>query len=937
MNWLKSISRTLGTRLVGMFLILTFLLAGGTSYLIHDLASDALHASAENRLTNINLLKEAELERWIVSNMEQLEALAQRPLVREYSAEIIDLDRTDTRFQELRDQLLQDHLIPTLKTNGGYEVVSLINAENGKIILSTREDLEGKFRESKQFFLEGLSGTHFAKPEYDQESNQPVQHVSTPVRDAGGKVIAVLVGHVDVDEISVIMVQDREFTQTQESYLIDSSNLMITENRLSPTSAHKAFVFTTAAENCLQGENGSAMYDNYRGEPVVGSYRWIPEWEMCLITEQDQSEAFILLANLTEATILIGVGILILGTITGFLFSRSITRPLKALTRGALEVGQGNLDYEVIVNSRDELGDLADSFNHMRESLSGSISENVRMLQELELFNDELEARVADRTRELKEAQLTAQNLMEEAQQARKKSEENEFRFRALFEDSPVSLWEEDFSALKEYLVQLKEQGIEDFDAYFTENTGEVSNCFQLVRVLEVNQQSLTTFEAKDKNQLLESMGNTFTAETENILRQELITLAGGKLRFGAEIPYLTLKGNQIWGSLVVSIAPGFEETWSKVLVSILDITDQKKAREAILEEKDFSDKIINSIPGIFYVINTEGRFLRWNRNFVNVSEYSDKELRSLKPVALFTGAERELIAKKIGESFARGASSVTAHITSKSGKKTPYFLTGIRVMIEGDPILVGTGMDISERVYAEKALAEKARDLKRSNKDLEQFAYVASHDLQEPLRMVASYLQLLDKRYSDDLTDEAREFMAFAVDGATRMKQLINDLLAYSRVGTKGEEFHLIDFDQVLEKVNQNIEELVSDSGAAITHDDLPTLKADPTQILQLYQNLISNAIKFRKMDESPVIHLSAELENGYWKLGVHDNGIGLDLQYAERIFVLFQRLHGSEQYPGTGIGLALSKRIVERHGGKIWVESRPGEGATFYFTLPD
>ena len=256
---------------------------------------------------------------------------------------------------------------------------------------------------------------------------------------------------------------------------------------------------------------------------------------------------------------------------------------------------------------------------------------------------------------------------------------------------------------------------------------------------------------------------------------------------------------------------------------------------------------------------------------------------------------------------------------------------------VEGEPILVGTGMDISERVFAEKTLAEKARDLKRSNQDLEQFAYVASHDLQEPLRMVASYLQLIDKRYGDDLTDEAREFMAFAVDGAARMKQLINDLLAYSRVGTKGEEFHWIDLDQVLEIVNRNIEELVSASGATITHDGLPTLEADPTQIMQLYQNLISNAIKFRKEDELPVIHLSAERENGYWKLGVHDNGIGLDTQYAERIFVLFQRLHGSEQYSGTGIGLAVSKRIVERHGGKIWVESQPGQGASFYFTLLD
>jgi chemotaxis family two-component system sensor kinase Cph1 len=244
--------------------------------------------------------------------------------------------------------------------------------------------------------------------------------------------------------------------------------------------------------------------------------------------------------------------------------------------------------------------------------------------------------------------------------------------------------------------------------------------------------------------------------------------------------------------------------------------------------------------------------------------------------------------------------------------------------------------VDISERVAAEQALEEKARDLKRSNEDLEQFAYVASHDLQEPLRMVASYLQLLDHRYGEKLPDEAREFMDFAVDGATRMKQLINDLLAFSRVGTRGGDFQDINLNTVLGQVHNNLMGLIEETGTIITHDELPVIPADETQMQQLYQNLIGNAIKFCKDDQRPLIHISAEQKNGLWQFSVSDNGIGIDPQFKDRIFVLFQRLHGTDQYKGTGIGLAVSKRIVERHGGRIWVESQPGEGSKFFFTLP-
>jgi len=239
------------------------------------------------------------------------------------------------------------------------------------------------------------------------------------------------------------------------------------------------------------------------------------------------------------------------------------------------------------------------------------------------------------------------------------------------------------------------------------------------------------------------------------------------------------------------------------------------------------------------------------------------------------------------------------------------------------------------ERRSAEQKLAAHAAELIRSNTELEQFAYVASHDLQEPLRMVASYTQLLAKRYKGRLDPDADVFIGFAVDAVTRMKRLISDLLLYSRVGTKGKEFVPLSLPLVLERVLLTLQVTLEENGAQVTFDPLPDVLGDEVQLEQLLQNLLGNALKFRST-APPQVHVSVDAFDRKWVFAVRDNGIGIDPQYFQRIFVIFQRLHGKDEYPGTGIGLAICKKIVERHGGRIWVESKPGDGCTFFFTLP-
>ncbi len=248
---------------------------------------------------------------------------------------------------------------------------------------------------------------------------------------------------------------------------------------------------------------------------------------------------------------------------------------------------------------------------------------------------------------------------------------------------------------------------------------------------------------------------------------------------------------------------------------------------------------------------------------------------------------------------------------------------------------IIGTATNISDRKTAELELQQQKQDLARSNDELQQFAYVASHDLQEPLRMITSYLELLERRYKGQLDPKADQFIAYAVDGAARMQILINDLLQYSRVGSRGQLLEQVDCEVVLQNVLRNLQVAIAENKAIITHDSLPQVNADLTQLTQVFQNLIGNAIKFHGEDP-PKIHIGIVERNDKWLFSVCDNGIGIESQYVDRIFVIFQRLHSRTDYPGTGMGLAICKKIVERHGGTLWVESTPHKGSTFYFTLP-
>jgi light-regulated signal transduction histidine kinase (bacteriophytochrome) len=256
---------------------------------------------------------------------------------------------------------------------------------------------------------------------------------------------------------------------------------------------------------------------------------------------------------------------------------------------------------------------------------------------------------------------------------------------------------------------------------------------------------------------------------------------------------------------------------------------------------------------------------------------------------------------------------------------------------VDGRMVRFEIAADITQLKLLQEELKNSNVVLERSNKELEQFAYVASHDLQEPLRMVASYTQLLAKKYKDKLDAKADKYIGYAVEGSQRMQVLINNLLMLSRVNTRGVPFEPVDCNIVVETVIHGLGRIIKQKHAQIEVGSLPTIMADSGQLSQLFQNLIGNGIKFHDGDDEPIVKVDARLEEAEWIFSIKDNGIGIDPQFFDRIFIIFQRLHSRESYEGTGIGLAIAKKIVERHGGKIWIESEPGKGTTFYFSLKD
>ncbi|MEL7669776.1 MAG: PAS domain S-box protein [Methanobacterium sp.] len=430
---------------------------------------------------------------------------------------------------------------------------------------------------------------------------------------------------------------------------------------------------------------------------------------------------------------------------------------------------------------------------------------------------------------------------------------------------------------------------------------------------------------------ILES--DIFNGETKRLIE---------KIKDGERIRHyetLRLRKDNSLINVSITLSPVFDTSGELVAISTIgrDITERKRAEEELKLANMYNRSLIEASLDPLVTIGPDGKINDVNYSTELITGYSRDELIGTDFSDYFTEPEK---AREVYQQVFQDEKvfNYALEIKHRKGHITPVLYNSSVYRDESDDIIgvFAAARDITERKQAEEKLKEIIEELERSNYELQQFAYITSHDLQEPLRTIASYTQLIERRYRNKLDDDADEFIDFIVEAAVRMKDMIQGLLYYSRVGTKGGELKSTNTEELLEIVLYNLNAAIKENNVTVTHDKLPAVVADEGQLIQLFQNLISNAIKFKKDDAYPRVHISAFGGENEYIFSVADNGIGIEPQYFNRIFEVFKRLHTSVEYEGTGIGLSISKRIIERHGGRMWVESEAGSGSIFYFTIP-
>ena len=605
----------LRSRILLLFVLLAIVPVVIVGFLAYYTGRQSIEQVEINHLVSTNLMKSNELTRWIEGNQQSIEELAQRPLMVQYSATMVTSDPADPSYDQARLSLEADHLSPRVKPVGGFIEMSVIGPGSGVILASSDDMQEGKYYANQRFFAEGKTHTYTQGVFYSLPLQQTTMIVSTPISDRRENLVAVLAGRLDLRDLSLIMSAQSGLSQSEKTYLVNKSNFFVTEPGSGEEYALKKTVRTEGVQAGLSGSAGVAFYEDYRNIPVIGAYKWLPEYNMCLITEVDQAEAYAPVNSMAVTMVTIVSLLTLIVVAAGFLLARTITQPLARLVAGAAEIGRhGHLDQKVGTEDRDEIGELSRAFDRMATEL-----------KETTVSIDDLERRIHERT-----AQLEA------------------------------------------------------------------------------------------------------------------------------------------------------------------------------------------------------------------------------------------------------------------------------------------------------------------ANRELEAFTYSVSHDLRAPLRAIDGYTRILLDDYQPLLDAEGKRVCSVISESAHRMSDLIDDLLTFSRLGRSALNPSKIDMETLAKTIFQELTTAQSRKRIDFKVDSMPPAVGDPALLRQVWVNLLSNAIKFSSRQKRAVIRVRGENMENEAVYSVQDNGVGFDMQYADKLFGVFQRLHSVREFEGNGVGLALVQRVIHRHGGRVWAEGEVGKGATFYFALP-
>jgi len=781
-------------------------------------------------------------------------------------------------------------------------------------------------------FISGKDRICFSDVYFDKyEDNRYEMLVTAPISDFNNVFIGVIALEIDMTPLYRIIQDNTGLGITGESVVgkkIGDEVMYLSPLKYEPNAAlnRRITIGSKVAipiQNAALGKTGSGIAVDYRGKTVIGAWTYLPSLDWGLVAKIDTDEAFADVINLRNLAAIILLIIIVLSSITAFSIAHSISEPIKRLSEGAGIIGSGNLDYKVATAHKDEIGQLSRTFDKMTGDLKQTLASRDELNREI-AERKKAEESLRESKKDLDRAQAVAHSgsWRLDVRQDKLTWSDESYRIFGVPKGTPLTY--ESFLGFihpdDRQFVDNRWKAAISGEPYDIEHRIIVDGQIKWVR-------ERAELELANDGILLGGFG-TVTDITQRKQAQEALRKSRDELE---------MRVKERTAELDESVMELQKQVESRI-----------KAEEALRSSALYMRGLLEASLDPLVTISPEGKITDVNEATIQVTGVSREKLIGTDFSDYFTEPEKARDGYK--QVFANGfVTDYPLTIRHKNGRLTDVLYNAVVYKNEAGQIqgVFAAARDITEKKIAEAELEKyrlhledlvkhRTEALARSNKDLEQFAYVASHDLQEPLRAVAGFIGLLKMRLEKSLDEKTSEYMNFSVDGVARMQALINGLLEYSIIDTRGKLPEPTDAKAALDNALLHLRAAIEESGANITAENLPTVKIDPVQLVQLFQNLIGNAIKFRS-DTAPLIHVSASRQGDAWQFAVRDNGIGIEPQYAHKIFLIFQRLHTRKQYPGTGIGLSICKKIVERHGGRIWMESKPGQGSTFYFTIPD
>lgn len=972
-----------------------------------------IERQTNEQLTSISALKVSEFNRWINDNKRSLIALAQRPLVREFTAvqSRSGITSQDPDFRSAQTAMLSDHLVPAVELEGGFLDFVIIGLD-GQILTSTDRKLEGKIRSASNYYIEGMKETYVDTVTFNLSEAQYNLHISTPILDDSGSTIAVLAGHADLADMAAIITQKSGGTISENTYLVNAFNFFLTDPAGGEGYALTSSVYSQGVENCLAGNSGTAIYENYQGTLVLGAYRWLPDYGMCLLTEVDHIEAFSSIENYRGTMFSMIFVIAVIAIFLSLVFSRTISEPIRDLVEGSLEFGNGNLDHRINIKGKDEMSTLALSFNQMAASLRLITASRDELDKEIiERKNAEEHAlKERDKAQQYLDVAGTIFVVIDADQKIRliNKSgckmlgaEENEIigqnwfknyipernraDVRVVFnrlmagEIEPIEYYEnpvlvkdgpEKIIAWHNTLLFDGEDNIEG-----TLSSGEdISERRKAEGELSIKDFAFESSSSADSigsnDGILTHANSTFARiwgyeNVNEIIGKPILDFLADKEEANVIIESITKTGE--WSGeykalrkdgstfIAMSYANAIKDAGGKqtaLYSSVVDVTENKKAEKA-LRESEYLLRESQQIGKVgSYILEISNDIWISSRTLDEVFGIDEKFEKNIHGwLQLIHPDDKTMMEDYFATNILKNHESFNKEYRiQRNNDQQMRWMHGIgklEIDASGNPIkMIGTIQDITDRKIAEieiqvlneeleQRVLVRTSQLEEANKELESFAYSVSHDLRAPLRAIDGFSKILQDEHSGNLPDDSQRYLDLIRNNTHDMDRLIDDLLAFSRLARQEPAKQPVSPNEIVKRVLEDLKGELEGRQVEMIIADLPDFQADPSLIKQVYLNLIDNAIKFSRGSDPARIEIGHLEQKGEQIYFIKDNGVGFDMLYVDKLFGVFQRLHKTEDFEGTGVGLATVLRIIRRHGGRIWAESEVDQGATFYFTL--